>query len=151
MYTELVFSHEALEPAPGTDNKNRACMPYPFTGQLSGGEAGNELRLLIDGFRKSAQLGSGAARPHPPAGATCAGPSSPRTCATALGCCGAVLVRGWSRLCRPPLRSGGGAVPAALPAWRAGARVSRGARAARAAMLGGRASGERWPHARRVG
>ncbi len=66
MYSELVFSHEALEPAPGTTNKNRACMPYPFTGQLTGDEASNELRLLIDGFRKSAHLGSGAAHPHLP-------------------------------------------------------------------------------------
>jgi len=74
VYSELVFSHEALEPAPGTDNKNRACMPYPFTGQLSGDEAGNELRLLIDGFRKSALLGSGAARPQSPAGTTCIQP-----------------------------------------------------------------------------
>ena len=59
VFTELMFGHMANKPAPGTNDYNRTCMPYPFMGEMSAAEAACDFKIAIDGFKKTAHYSMG--------------------------------------------------------------------------------------------
>ena len=59
VYSEMVYGHKALKPAPGTNNFNRTCMPYPFLGKVLASEADGDFELVVDGFYQTAYLSQG--------------------------------------------------------------------------------------------
>ena len=62
VFTELMFGHKAAKPAPGTDDYNRTCMPYPFMGEVAAAEAACDFKIAVDGFKKTAHYSAGAPR-----------------------------------------------------------------------------------------
>lgn len=83
VFTELMFGHKANKPAPGTNDYNRTCMPYPFSGELSAAEAACDFKIAIDGFKKTAHYSMG--EPRDTGGRTCPPPRGQGSCALTAG------------------------------------------------------------------
>ena len=54
VYSELIFGHQVIKLAKGTDKYNRTCMSHPFRGRMTAEEASTRFTLAIDGFEKIA-------------------------------------------------------------------------------------------------
>ena len=71
VHVELIYGHNVAEPARGTSNYMRKCMPYPFEGEIALQSPGAEFHIRLQGFRKVAAYSAGAApltcRGRPPA------------------------------------------------------------------------------------
>ena len=74
VHTELIYGHNVAQPARGTSNYMRKCMPYPFEGEITLQSPDAEFHLRLQGFRKVAAYSAGA-----PA-LTCRGAAPSQTC-----------------------------------------------------------------------
>lgn len=61
VHVELIYGHNVAEPALGTSNYMRKCMPYPFEGEIALQSPGAEFHLRLAGFRRVAAYSAGAA------------------------------------------------------------------------------------------
>ena len=61
VHTELIYGHNVAQPARGTSNYMRKCMPYPFEGEIALQSPGAEFHLRLQGFRNVAAYSAGAA------------------------------------------------------------------------------------------